>query len=305
VIKSNFITSAFQNLIINKDIRYFKDKISYYLIFRLIRNFLANDLIIQIYNFKIFGSISKNKTSYFLLKKCEFGDYHEMNTLKKFSEFNKIFLLDCGCNYGFYSFYAASLSKKNTIVSVEASNKSSLEFLRNSKLNNFNNIFFKNIAISDQDHKNMSFNESENDWESSLNHSNFNLKNIQNVKTIKIDTILKAYDLSDYNLFIKLDIEGNEMRAIKGGLDVISKFSPIIIIEFSKYNFNKTSDFEFLREFLINYNYQIYDTNNRNIDLDNVILKLNQLKKRYKTIGNYYLIKNSSQNLKFFLKNNE
>ena len=37
----------------------------------------------------------------FLLKKCEFGDYHELNTIKKISDNDKVLFLDCGCNYGF------------------------------------------------------------------------------------------------------------------------------------------------------------------------------------------------------------
>ena len=96
----------------DKDIRNFKDNLIYYFVFRLLRNFLVQDIILKIYNFKVFGSINKNKTSYFLLKKCEFGDYHELNIIKKFSEKKKILFLDCGCNYGFYSLYVASLNKK-------------------------------------------------------------------------------------------------------------------------------------------------------------------------------------------------
>ena len=109
--------------------------------FRLIRNFLAHDLIIQIYNFKVFGSIIINKTSYFLIKKCNFNFYHELNTIKKISKNNKILLIDCGCNYGFYSLYTASLSQNNKIISIEASKSTSQDFLNNLKLNNFNNIY--------------------------------------------------------------------------------------------------------------------------------------------------------------------
>ncbi len=112
MIKSKLITSIFQRYLTNKDIRIFKKSLIYYFIFRVIRNFLSQNIILSIYNFKVYGSINKNKTSYFLLKNCEFGDYHELNTIKKISKKNKILFLDCGCNYGFYSLYVASLSKK-------------------------------------------------------------------------------------------------------------------------------------------------------------------------------------------------
>jgi FkbM family methyltransferase len=301
VIKSNLITSTFQKILKDRDIQFYKNKFFYYLIFRLIRNFLAYDLIIKIYNFKLFGSINKNKTSYFLLKKCEFGDYHELNTIKKFSNKNKLLFLDCGCNYGFYSMYTASLSKYNTVISVEASENTSKEFLKNLKLNNFKNIIFYNKGISDLDNVDISFNESENDWESSQTHNNFKIKKIDNIKSITINSLTNSYRLEDYKTIIKLDIEGNEMNAIRGGLEFIKKSSPIIIIEFSKYIFENKDNIDYLKNFLINFDYSIYDTKKIKISLDDVLVKLNKLQKRYKTIGNFYLIKNLSDNLKIFL----
>tara|TARA_Y100001970_G_scaffold242602_1_gene307191 strand:- start:329 stop:1243 length:915 start_codon:yes stop_codon:yes gene_type:complete len=303
VIKSKFLTSVFQKLLTDKDIRYFKGKFTYYLIFRFIRNFLKNDLIVQIYNFKIFGSINKKKTSYFLLKKCEFGDYHELSMIKKMSNKYKIFFLDCGCNYGFYSFYVASLAKHNLIISIEASKKTSEEFLKNNDLNNFSNIVFYNKAISNSDGDNIEFNESQNDWESSQTHKDFKLATVTKIDTVKIDTLIKKYDFIDYQTIIKLDIEGNEMKAIDGALEFIQKTSPIIIIEFSKYIFDKKSNIEYLKNFLKKYNYLIYDTNNNFFFLEDVLMKLKDLKKRHKTIGNYYLIKDTKKNLEDFLSN--
>jgi len=303
VIKSKFLTFVFQKFLKNKDIRIFRNSLVYYFIFRIIRNFLAFDIIIKIYDFKVFGSIQKNKTSYFLLKKCEFGDYHELNTIKKFSKKNKILFIDCGCNYGFYSFYVASLSKENKVISVEASKKTSSDFLKNLNLNNFLNIDFQNKAISNIESSNILFNESNNDWESSQTHSDFKLASTINIDAVKIDGLTKFYNFNNYKTIIKLDIEGNEMNAIKGGLKFIEKTSPLIIIEFSKFIFDKESNIKYLKNFLINYEYSIYDTNSQIFYLEDVLNKLMKLDKKYKTIGNYYLIKNFSKNLEDFLSN--
>ena len=303
MIKSEFITNVFQKYVSTKDIRFFKRKISYYFIFRIFRNFLRNDIILKIYSFKVFGSINKNQTSYFLLKKCEFGDHHELSTIKKISNKNKILFIDCGCNYGFYSFFAASISNKNKIISVEASKKTSLEFLRNLELNKFSNITFVNKAISNFNDTVINFNESENDWESSENHSDFNLSSISSVKTIKLDTLVSKINLSDYQTIIKLDIEGGETKALEGGFNLIKKASPLIIIEFSKFIFNDQSKVTFLNNFLKEFDYSIYDTNCVRTNIDEVLIKLDKLNKRHKTIGNFYLIKNLSSNLKVFLEN--
>ncbi len=273
------------------------------MLFRIIRNFLSYNLILQIYNFKVYGSIKKNKTSHFLLKKCEFGDYHELNTIKKFSNKNKLLFVDCGCNYGFYSFYTASLSEQNKIISIDASKETLDEFNKNLNLNNFQNINCFNNSVSNSIDENVTFYESKNDWESSQTHSNFRLSSECEIKSITIDKLLKKYFLGDFTVVIKLDIEGNEINALKGALEVIKKVEPLIIIEFSKYSFENLDNIDYLKNFLIKYDYSIFDTNSKIIAIDNMINMLKKLKKRYKTIGNYYLIKNSSKNLKVFLKN--
>ena len=301
--KSNFLTTIFQLYLEKYDIRKFKNNFFYYLLFRIIRNFLSYDLVIKIYNFKVYGSIKKNKTSYFLLKKCEFGDYHELNTIKKLSSENKILFIDCGCNYGFYSFYTASLSKKNQIISIDASKNTLNEFIKNLNLNNFKNINFLNYAVSNSIDENISFNESINDWESSQTHKNFELNSELKVKTITIDSLLKDYNLYKYLIVIKLDIEGNEINAIKGALEVIKKSDPLIIIEISKYIFENLDNIDYLKNFLIKYDYSIYDTKYKKQNLSNILDMLKNLKKRYKTLGNFYLIKNSSIKLKLFLFN--
>ena len=303
VIKSNILTKIFQLYLEKKDIREFKNNFFYYLFFRIIRNFLSHDLIVRIYNFKIYGSIQKNKTSYFLLKKCEFGDYHELNIIKKLSKEGKLLFVDCGCNYGFYSLYTASLSEKNEILSIEASKNTLEELIKNLNLNNLKNINFFNNSVSSVIGENVLFHESINDWESSQTHRNFKTSSELVVYSITIDSLLKEYFLDEYNVIIKLDIEGNEINAIKGALDVIKKSHPLIIIEFSKYIFENLDNIDYLKNFLIKYDYSIFDTNYKKKNVDEVLKMLNNLNKRYKTIGNFYLIKNSSYNFKLFFPN--
>jgi FkbM family methyltransferase len=68
---------------------------------------------------------------------------------KKISDQKKFFLLDCGSNYGFYSFYVASLSSHNQVLAFEASPKTFNSFKENLELNNFKNISYRNLAISE------------------------------------------------------------------------------------------------------------------------------------------------------------
>ena len=288
----NIITQYFQNFIKNKDIRNFQNNYYYYLLFRLVRKFLNSYVEVKIFNFKILASNKKNKTSHALLKKCDFDDQSELQLINLISKKRKIFLIDCGCNYGFYSFYTASLSKQNFVIAVEASITTAKDFEKNLKVNKFNNIILKKLAISNIDNKTVPFNESENDWESSLTHNEFDKKKIIKIKTQKIDTILKNKKIDDYFLFIKLDIEGNELQAIEGAKNTIKKFNPIIIIELSSYILKKNKNFDYLKFFLKEFDYNIYDTKKKLVTLNNIIKLIKKLDTQHKTIGNYYLINN-------------
>ena len=288
----NNITQYFQNFIKNKDIRNFQNNYYYYLLFRLVRKFLNSYVEVKIFNFKILASNKKNKTSHALLKKCDFDDQSELQLINLISKKRKIFLIDCGCNYGFYSFYTASLSKQNFVIAVEASITTAKDFEKNLKLNKFNNIVLKKLAISNIDNMTVPFNESENDWESSLTHNEFDKKKIIKIKTQKIDTILKNKKIDDHFLFIKLDIEGNELQAIEGAKNTIKKFNPIIIIELSSYILKKNKNFDYLKFFLKEFDYNIYDTKKKLVTLNNIIKLIKKLDTQHKTIGNYYLINN-------------
>ena len=296
----NLITTIFQKYISNKNINFFKGKIIYFIFFRLIRKFLNSDIIIKIYDFKVYVSSKKNKTSHALIQKCGFDDKNELKLIKYISKNNFFFFVDCGCNFGFYSLFVASLSKKNIIKSYEASLKTINDFKENIKLNNFTNIEAKQFAISNIYNEKKEFYESKNDWESSLTHSDFVEKNNTFVKSTTIDHELKDINLEEYFLFIKLDIEGHEFNALKGCLNTIYKYDTFFQIELSRYNLNnKEFNFEFFDNFLNKYNYCIYNTDYVKITLKQVKQNLKNLDKSKNTIGNYYLVKKNSKGEKY------
>jgi FkbM family methyltransferase len=230
-----------------------------------------------------------------LLNKCYFGDETILSVIKKISDQKKTFLLDCGSNYGFYSFYLASLSLDNQVLAFEASPKTLASFKANLDLNNFKNINFRNVAISEISGQFVSFYESHNDWESSATHNKF--KNIRTVtiETTTIDQELSKKDLSNFAVIIKLDIEGNELNAIEGGKDSILKYEPLITIELSRYNFNNQNyNFDYFRKFLNDFKYKIYDDKLVLLNIETLIDRIGSLDQSHQTIGNYFLIKDSS-----------
>jgi FkbM family methyltransferase len=230
-----------------------------------------------------------------LLNKCYFGDETILSVIKKTSDQKKVFLLDCGSNYGFYSFYVASLSLGNQVLAFEASPKTFNSFKANLDLNNFRNIEYRNLAISEVSGKFISFYESHNDWESSATHNKFKNNKIVNIETTTIDQELSKKDLSNFVVIIKLDIEGNEFNAIQGGKDTILKYEPLITIELSIYNFNNQNyNFNFFRNFLNDFKYKIYDDRLVPLNIETLIDRIENLDQSHQTIGNYFLIKDFS-----------
>jgi len=293
--KQNFLSKVLQKYISNKDIREFKRNFFYYIFYRAIRRFLQGNIKVQICNFFINASTNKNNMSNGLLNKCYFGDETILSVIKKISDQKKTFLLDCGSNYGFYSFYLASLSLDNQVLAFEASPKTLASFKANLDLNNFKNINFRNVAISEISGQFVSFYESHNDWESSATHNKF--KNIRTVtiETTTIDQELSKKDLSNFAVIIKLDIEGNELNAIEGGKDSILKYEPLITIELSRYNFNNQNyNFDYFRKFLNDFKYKIYDDKLVLLNIETLIDRIGNLDQSHQTIGNYFLIKDFS-----------
>jgi FkbM family methyltransferase len=230
-----------------------------------------------------------------LLNKCYFGDETILSVIKKISDQKKTFLLDCGSNYGFYSFYLASLSVGNQVLAFEASPKTFASFKANLDLNNFKNINFRNVAISEISGKFVSFYESYNDWESSATHNKFKNTKIVTIETTTIDQELLNKDLNNFAVIIKLDIEGNEFNAIQGGKDTILKYEPLITIELSRYNFNNQNyNFDYFKKFLNDSKYKIYDDKLVSLNIETLIDRIGTLDQSHQTIGNYFLIKDFS-----------
>ena len=295
MLKKNLLSKVLQKYISNKDIREFKGNFFYYIFYRIIRKFLKGNIKVLICNFFINASTNKKNMSNGLLNKCYFGDETILLVIKNISDQKKVFFLDCGSNYGFYSFYVASLSLDNKVLAFEASPETFNSFKANLELNNFRNINYRNLAISEVSGKFINFYESHNDWESSATHNKFQNNKIASVETTTIDKELSKKDLSDFVVIIKLDIEGNEFNAIQGCKDTILKYEPLITIELSRYNFNNQNyNFDYFRKFLNHSKYKIYDDKLVQLNIETLIDRIGNLDQSHRTIGNYFLIKDFS-----------
>ena len=300
---ANLLTKLFQKYIFYKDIRKFRNNFFYYIFFRIVRSKLNSKIRVKIYNFEIVANYRKNSMSFSVIIKCDFNDHKELKFLDIICNYENIFLFDCGSNFGFYSLYVASRKNKNKIIAFEASPNTFRELEENIKLNSFSSIQAMNLAISNTDKGEVSFYESEKDWESSINHLNFKKKSELKISSTTLDKVSKKKDLKNYAVVIKLDVEGHEMNVIEGGLDLISNYSPLIIIEFSKFiGQNEKFNYLYLEDFLKKFDYEIYNINYQRTELDALIKEMNKLPKNMYGIGNNFLVKKKS-NFEKIIKN--
>ena len=91
------------------------------------------------------------------------------------------------------------------------------------------------------------------------------------------------------------------MYALNGASRFIKKFSPLIIIEFSK--FISDRDYKIMENFILENNYVIYDSKYNKIDLNIVKKRLKELPNSMYGIGNNFLIKKNSDHEEIIKKN--
>ncbi len=139
---------------------------------------------------------------------------------------------DIGANYGFYTLLAQEFITKGEIHAFEPNPKIFKLLRENSRLDIYKNTFLNEMALSDKIGEIEFF-----DREISKHSGGSSLikyKHFSKYKVIKV----KTTTLDDYILnhkpptIMKIDVEGGEPLVLKCGLELLKKYSPMIIMEF-------------------------------------------------------------------------
>lgn len=218
----------------------FKEK-SFFFIFILIKLFFLIILKkkikyrIQLRNYNFFFNFLPSGTQtgsygFFLLRQ-----YYEpllLNLDKLIKAGDTV--LDIGSNQGIYTLAMSKIVKsKGTVIAVEPFT-SMIKCLKNNiKINKVNNIsIYENVIIEKVKKVKLFFNKG---TVSASVNKNKKIKRFIFVNGVTLDNICSK--LKKVN-FIKLDIEGAELKALKGGKRTISKYKPTISVEADKHTFH-------------------------------------------------------------------
>ena len=153
-------------------------------------------------------------------------------------------IIDGGANQGIFSLAFASLSQKIKIFSVEPFKYCHKILRENLRMN-----LLKNVTIIPKVLSNKIASHQLDYSKSNVSASivrDFGGEKTLTISSTTIDEIASKYQLKKIDL-IKLDIEGAELAALKGGSRSIKKFIPKIVLECNNYEYKKI--YKFLKKF--------------------------------------------------------
>ncbi len=140
-------------------------------------------------------------------------------------------VLDVGANIGLHSIYFSSLAKDGFVLSFEPS-VATFELLV-SNVANISNIVPINLAVSNEGKIADFFNTCDNAYSSLMDTKRKDVVNIKKVPCMRIDDVVSGLHLDRVD-FVKIDVEGFEFEVLKGMVEVISKYQPVIFCEIYK-----------------------------------------------------------------------
>jgi FkbM family methyltransferase len=182
-------------------------------------------------------------------------------------------VIDCGAYIGSHTLLIEKLKKNNTIFSFEMMPEHYKLLQDNIRLNNLENVVPFNFALSDHiGQVNLPSVEYSKHLQANFGYTSlyFNTTNIK-VPCINLDSVM-AWVKQPVS-FIKIDVEGYELLVLKGALQMISTFKPVILIEI----WNRKLE-EFLKSEIWEYVHKVLSYSITHIHEDDyILLPLNNL----------------------------
>jgi FkbM family methyltransferase len=146
-------------------------------------------------------------------------------------------VLDLGANIGYFSLIASKLvGQKGHVFSFEASPKIYELLCENCSLSN-KNISHFNLAVAEKE-ETLKFNLPRDPKEQGSGSLSTNNTGDIEIKGISIDQFVQTENITRLN-FIKMDIEGAEVKALLGMKKTIFNYRPKILFEFSPSRYNE------------------------------------------------------------------
>jgi FkbM family methyltransferase len=195
--------------------------------------------------------------------------FHHVNEILYLNRIltSEMTFVDIGANQGEFSLFAASKLTHGKVISFEPVSYQLGLLKDNVNLNNFTNITIHPIGLSDQKSSLPIYTSSESSLHSGVHEGLSTLYATESRNEFQEEIRLEIFDeIYEDTLtrldFIKIDIEGAELFALKGMHKHIEKFKPQILIELSEETFEAAGyTVKDMLDFLGSFGYKAYRIN--------------------------------------------
>ena len=164
--------------------------------------------------------------------------------LYKATEQNIDTFIDIGANIGYYTLLFASKNIKTYAFEPNLENYNILT--KNLNINNFDNSITYNLGLSDSIGELLFYYRKEKSGHGTFNKKIIKMQKLNLFKKIKVNK-LDNINISGENIMVKIDIEGYELNAIKGMLNLLeSKKIKVFCIEISRKFYGKNIELQII-----------------------------------------------------------
>jgi FkbM family methyltransferase len=181
------------------------------------------------------------------------GRYYEEDMLDFIKKnYNGGNFIDCGASIGNHSLFFSKIADK--VISFEPSKDVYFHFNLNKHINKIENIDIYNLCLGDE----IVFVDL---YVDNLSCGGASIKKIIDETTLKkiekvFMTTLDTFNISSSVVLIKIDVEGAELKVLKGAIETIKSNKPDLFIECAtEEDFNEISEFIFS----LDLGYEIYE----------------------------------------------
>lgn len=180
-------------------------------------------------------------------------------------------IFDIGTNIGETLLnFAMRTGSDGFVYGFEPVRKNYEKSLFNIDLNEFRNVNVLSFALSDKE-ETLYFRPASNFNSGGIFMNKINIPDGEKVEAITLDRFTLERGLTSLD-FIKLDVEGFEYNILKGGVETIRRFHPVLFIEVDQENLNRqNASVKELYDFLYSLDYIIRRVQKKAIESDNCL----------------------------------
>lgn len=153
-------------------------------------------------------------------------------------------VIDIGANVGCHACPLAKLVDPGKVVAFEPMPWARRKLRRNLELNGFTNVVVEELALSDAElpAQSVHFRSS---WRvgrpGESDHEDPSSRPLVEVGFATLDSYVKGHNLHSIDV-IKLDVDGYELKVLRGAIETLQRFNPVIVLELGWFTLSSVGD---------------------------------------------------------------